>query len=265
MASLLRGAGFITGAASGIGKATAYSFARYGVTQLALADINLSAAQTTARELESSFLGVEVLPLNIDVAKEASVNEAVALTVRKFGRIDYAVNNAGIGGSGALSAEHSMEDWVRTMDVNLRGVWLSSRAEISVMLEQEKREDSPRHNRGVIINVASMYGIQAPSLNTPAVAYTTSKHGVVGLTRADAVGYAPKGIRINAICPGYVETPLVKSTMHTGVIQNEVAKIPIGRLASMDEIADHITFLASPLSSYMYGAAMIADGGFTAQ
>ncbi|KAL3430353.1 hypothetical protein BDV09DRAFT_199746 [Aspergillus tetrazonus] len=260
MKSLLRGAGFITGAASGIGRATAYSFARHGVTQLALADINLSAAQATAKDLESDFPGIEVLPLNIDVAKEASISKAVADVVRQFGRIDYAVNNAGIGGSGVLSAEHKVEDWIRTIDVNLHGVWLSSRAEIREMLTQDKREDSPRHNRGVIINVASMYGILAPSLNTPAVAYAASKHGVVGLTRADAVAYAPRGIRINAICPGYVETPLVKDTMHNGVVQKEVEKIPVGRLANMDEIGDHITFLASPLSSYMYGAAMMADG-----
>ncbi|KAL4738818.1 hypothetical protein BDV11DRAFT_170680 [Aspergillus similis] len=265
MTSLLRGVGFITGAASGIGRATAYSFARHGVTQLVLADINLSAAQATAKDLESGFPGVEVLPLNIDVAKETSINEAVADAVRQFGRIDYAVNNAGIGGSGALTAEHNVEDWIRTIDVNLHGVWLSSRAEIREMLTQEKRENLARHNRGVIINVASMYGILAPSLNTPAVAYAASKHGVVGLTRADAIAYAPRGIRINAICPGYVETPLVKSTMHTGVIQKEVEKTPVGRMASMDEIADHITFLASPLSSYMYGAAMVADGGFTIQ
>ncbi|KAL4908678.1 hypothetical protein BDW74DRAFT_166271 [Aspergillus multicolor] len=260
MASLLRGAGFITGAASGIGRATAISFAKHGATQLALADINLNAAEVTAKEIQSSFPRTEVLPLSLNVAKEDSINDAVKQTVSQFRRIDYAVNNAGIGGSGALSAKHDVEDWKRTIDVNLHGVWLSSRAEIRIMLEQEKREESPRHNRGVIINVASMYGILATSLNTPAVAYAASKHGVVGLTRADAVAYAPKGIRINAICPGYVETPLVQSTMHTGAIQREIEKIPIGRLASMEEIADHITFLASPLSSYMYGSAMVADG-----
>lgn len=119
---------------------------------------------------------------------------------------------------------------------------------------------SPRYNRGIIINVASMYGIVATSLNTPVVAYTASKHGVVGLTRADAIAYAPKGIRINAVCPGYVATPLVQGTMQSAVIQREIDKIPVGRMAEMEEIADHITFLASPLSSYMYGASMVADG-----
>lgn len=119
---------------------------------------------------------------------------------------------------------------------------------------------TPRYNRGVIINVASMYGIVATSLNTPVVAYTASKHGVIGLTRADAIAYASKGIRINAVCPGYVATPLIQGTMQSAVIQREIDKIPVGRLAEMEEIADHITFLASPMSSYMYGASMVADG-----
>ncbi|KAL4808012.1 hypothetical protein BDV18DRAFT_158132 [Aspergillus unguis] len=263
--ALLRGTGFITGAASGIGKATAFSFARHGVRQLAIADKNLSAAQDTAKELASSFSDIQVIPLGIDVGKEASINDAVRETADRFGRIDYAVNSAGISGSGDLSAEHDVKSWQKTMDVNLTGVWLSSRAEIRTMLNQEKAEETPRHNRGVIVNIASMFGTLAPSMNTPAIAYTASKHGVVGLTRADAISYAPLGIRINAICPGYVATPLVRGAMAGTAVQNEVHKTPIGRLADTDEIADHITFLASPMSSYMYGAAMVADGGFTIQ
>lgn len=112
----------------------------------------------------------------------------------------------------------------------------------------------------MIVNIASMYGTLATSLNTPAVAYTAAKHGVVGLTRADAIAYAPKGIRINAICPGYVTTPLIQNAMASTAIQNELAKVPAGRFAEVDEMADHISFLASPMSSYMYGAAMLADG-----
>lgn len=105
-----------------------------------------------------------------------------------------------------------------------------------------------------------MYGIVATSLNVPVVSYTAAKHGVIGLTRADAIAYATKGIRINAICPGYVDTPLIRSATQTETMQREIAKIPVNRLADVDEIADHITFLASPLSSYMYGSAMVADG-----
>lgn len=105
-----------------------------------------------------------------------------------------------------------------------------------------------------------MYGVVAPSPNIPAVAYTASKWGVIGLAQADAAAYSPKGIRINAICPGYVATPLVQSSTQTDVMQEETAKIPVGRVAEADEVADHIAFLASPMSSYMHGAAMVADG-----
>ncbi|KAL4951859.1 hypothetical protein BDW69DRAFT_196121 [Aspergillus filifer] len=265
MASLLRGAGFITGAASGIGKATAFSFARHGVNQLALADINLSAAETAAREIQTKFPDIEAIPLGLDVTNENSIRDAVAETRGTFGRIDYAVNNAGIGGAHDLSADHALKEWKRTLDIDLNGVWMCSREEIKVMLQQEKSQDSPRYNRGVIINVASMYGIVATSLNTPVVSYTAAKHGVIGLTRADAVAYAPRGIRINAMCPGYVATPLVQQVMGANVMQKEIDKVPVGRVASMEEIAEHIAFLASPMSSYMYGAAMVADGGFTIQ
>lgn len=105
-----------------------------------------------------------------------------------------------------------------------------------------------------------MYGLVATSQNAPVVSYTAAKHGVIGLTRADAIAYASQGVRINAVCPGYVATPLVKDTMPAEMMQREVAKIPAGRMAEMDEIADHITFLSSPLSSYMYGSAMVVDG-----
>ena len=108
-----------------------------------------------------------------------------------------------------------------------------------------------------------MYGIVGTPSNVPVVSYTAAKHGVIGLTRADAIAYAPKDIRINAICPGYVATPLVSKAMADGIMKAEIAKVPNGRIADMDEIADHITFLASPMSSYMHGAAMVADGYVT--
>ncbi|KAL3486874.1 hypothetical protein BJX62DRAFT_241560 [Aspergillus germanicus] len=266
MTSLLRGSAFITGAASGIGKATAYSFANHGIQRIALADINLPLAQETARTLERNFPHLQVLPLHLDVSSEKSIAEAITKTKTEFKRIDYAVNNAGISGSPALSAEHDVSSWRKTLDVNLTGVWMCSRAQIAAMLAQEKRpDDSERHNRGVIVNVASMYGLLATSLNTPAVAYTASKHGVVGLTRADAIAYADKGIRINAVCPGYVATPLLEGRMESGVVKREIAKIPMGRMATPEEIGDQIVVLASTLCSYVYGAAVVADGGFTIQ
>ncbi|KAJ5670853.1 uncharacterized protein N7477_006216 [Penicillium maclennaniae] len=218
----------------GIGKVTAYSFAKHGVHQLALADINLSAAQTAAREIQS-----------------------MAKTVGQFGRIDFAVKNAGIGRSMDLSAEHNVEEWSKTLDVDMT---LSSRAKIRVMLRQEKLKNSSPYYRGVIINLASIHALIATSLCVPVVTYTASKHRVIGFTWADAVLYAPNGIRINAMCPGYVATSLVQSIMQTDVIQKEIPKIPASRMVEMVEIADHITFLASPMSSYIYGAAMLADG-----
>lgn len=121
-------------------------------------------------------------------------------------------------------------------------------------------DSSPRYNRGVIVNVASMYGIVATSLDVPVVSYTAAKHGVIGLTKADALAYAPKGVRVNAICPGYVSTPLVVDTMPAEVREREISKTPAGRMADMNEVGDMITFLVSPMSSFMYGSALIGDG-----
>lgn len=264
--TLLKGTAFITGAASGIGKATAYALARHGITKLAILDINLEAAKKTSSEIRSHFNDkVDVLPLKLDVTKEQEVSDVVSEVVKQFGRIDVAVNNAGIGGAVAPSADHPYEEWKKTIDIDLNGVWLTSKAEIRQMLKQEPYEDSPRHFRGTIINIASMYGIIGTSLNTPVVSYTAAKHGVVGLTKADAIAYAPHRIKINALCPGYVRTPLVEASVEGGVMQKEVERTPIGRMASMEEMGDHVVLLASPLSSFMAGSAMVADGGFTVQ
>lgn len=134
------------------------------------------------------------------------------------------------------------------------------------MLKQEKLSDSYRSYRGSIVNTASMYGIVGPSLNVPSTAYATSKHAVIGLTKADAVAFASRGIKINALCPGYVATPLVMSSMNVGsVMDDERVKVPVQRLATMEEIGDCVAFLHSEASSYMVGASLIADGGFTIQ
>ncbi|KPI41034.1 3-oxoacyl-[acyl-carrier-protein] FabG [Cyphellophora attinorum] len=278
MASLLKGVGFVTGAAAGvltcypartsaedpepsltqsvgIGKATAQSFVRHGVRRLAIGDINLPALKETASDLKLQYPDLEVVPLELDTSSESLVDKSIADTVKHFGRIDYAVNNAGIAGKAWRSADSDLEGWNKTVDVNLTGVWLCSRAQIRAMLKQNPLEASPRFNRGVIINVASMYGIIGTPLEVGAVVYTATKHGVVGMTKADAIAYAGENIRINAICPGYVATPLLKSA----------AAEAWQRLAEMDEIGDSITYMASPLSSFMYGSAMVVDGGYTIQ
>jgi len=265
--SLLKGVAFITGAASGIGKATAYSLARHGITKLAITDINLAAAEKTASTLKSDLGGhIHVLPLKLDVTNEQAVAETVSTIVKEFGRIDVAVNNAGVGGPAVPSADHPYEEWKKTLDIDLNGVWLTSREEIRQMLKQEPLvPSSPRHPRGTIVNIASMYGIVATNLNTPVVSYTAAKHGVVGLTKADAVAYAPRGIKINALCPGYVLTPLMQEHMKGEMMQKELEKTPMGRMATMEEMGDHVVMLASPLGSFMCGAALVADGGFTVQ
>jgi NAD(P)-dependent dehydrogenase (short-subunit alcohol dehydrogenase family) len=209
---------------------------------------------------------VSIKEIELDVSNEAAVNDSVEQTVKEFGRIDYALNNAGIGGSLNTTNNIELSDFQRVLAVNTTGVWLCQRAQIRQMLKQEKLNDSVRSYRGSIVNTASMYGVVGPSLNVPSTAYATSKHAVVGLTRADAIAFAGKGIKINALCPGYVATPLVMNSMNSGsVMDDERIKVPLQRLADMDEIGDLVAFLHSEASSYMIGATLVADGGFTIQ
>lgn len=209
---------------------------------------------------------MSIKEIELDVSNEAAVNDSVEQTVKEFGRIDYALNNAGIGGSLNTTNNIELSDFQRVLAVNTTGVWLCQRAQIRQMLKQEKLNDSVRSYRGSIVNTASMYGVVGPSLNVPSTAYATSKHAVVGLTRADAIAFAGKGIKINALCPGYVATPLVMSSMNSGsVMDDERIKVPLQRLADMDEIGDLVAFLHSEASSYVIGATLVADGGFTIQ
>ncbi|ROT36337.1 3-oxoacyl-reductase [Sodiomyces alkalinus F11] len=266
MATLLRGTAFITGAASGIGKYTSLAFARHGIKNLALSDINTTALSASVAELRQQFPTVQVLELPIDVQKADQVRDGVAETVKRFGRLDIAVNNAGIGGSGRATHEIDEAEFARVVDVDLHGVWRCQHEELKVMINQE--DLGPRQGRGRIINVASMYGLVAPCHYHSHTAYATAKHGVLGLTRGDANTYGPKNIRINAICPGYVETPLVLSAMSQAPdapLGRDIQRTPFQRMAKMEEVADCITFMASEMSSFMQGAALVADGGYTIQ
>ncbi|KAF2261198.1 oxidoreductase ucpA [Lojkania enalia] len=269
MAFALRGVAYITGAGSGIGQYAAYSLARQGVRSFALLDRN--PVTKTASELKKTYADISIKEIEIDVANEAAVNDSIAQAVKEFGRIDYALNNAGIGGMLATTDQIPRDDFERVLAVNATGVWLCQRAQIRQMLQQEKLSNTIRSYRGSIVNVASMYGVIGPTLNVPSTAYSTSKHAVVGLTRADGVAFAPKGIKINAICPGYVLTPLVQDTMDKegsaggNIMDIERRKVPLERFARMDEIGDAISYLLSDASSYMIGAAMVVDGGFSIQ
>ncbi|KAH7153040.1 hypothetical protein EDB81DRAFT_790341 [Dactylonectria macrodidyma] len=264
MTSLLRGSAFITGAASGIGYQTAVAFASHGVTKLALADVNLKTLEASCATLRERFPDVQIIALHIDVRDAAQVKEGITKAVAEFGRLDIAVNNAGIGGSGRQTHEIEDDEWIRIVDVNLQGVYRCQKEELGIMVNQE--DLGPREGRGRIINVASMLGIVSPCNNMHHTAYSTSKHGVIGLTKSDANSYGSLGIRINAICPGYVATPLLVESMSRdpdAPLAKDVARTPLGRLAEIEEIADSIVLLASPMSSYMQGASMIVDGGFT--
>jgi NAD(P)-dependent dehydrogenase (short-subunit alcohol dehydrogenase family) len=247
---------------SGIGQHTVYSLARQGVRSFALLD--RASITTTVSELKKIAPDISIKQFELDVTDEKAVDDSIAQTVKEFGRLDYAVNNAGIGGSMNTSDHVPKDDFENVMAVNTTAVWMCQRAQIRQMLKQEKLTDSYRSYRGSIVNVASMYGLVAPPLNVPATAYATSKHAVVGLTRADALAFAHKGIKINAIAPGYVMTPLVVKHMSQGdMMESERKKVPVHRYSDMEEIGDCIAFLHTDAASYMVGSTLVADGGYT--
>ncbi|KAI1859653.1 uncharacterized protein JN550_011848 [Neoarthrinium moseri] len=266
MGSLLRGTAFITGAASGIGQYTALSLAKYGIQRLALADLNTKGLASSIKALKDQHPSIDVLPLPMNVQNAAEVRSSVLEAVKKYGRLDIAVNSAGIGGSGNKTHEIDEEEFARVVDVDLHGVWRCQKEQISAMLKQE--DLGPREGRGRIINVASMFGLVAPGTYMSHTAYTAAKHGVIGLTKGDGNTYGPYGIRINAICPGYVATPLLVHSMDQtpdSPLTRDIAKTPLKRVAQMEEVGDAIAFLASPLSSFMQSSALVADGGFIAE
>jgi NAD(P)-dependent dehydrogenase (short-subunit alcohol dehydrogenase family) len=242
----------ITGAASGIGRATALAFARAGAS-VAVADWDEAGTKETVRQI--SALGGKAIAIKADVSDPAQVDAMVAQTVTVFGRLDVACNNAGIGGALAPTADYPIDEWDKVISINLRGVWLCMRAELPHLLKQG----------GAIVNVASILGTVAFA---NASAYTAAKHGVVGLTKVAALEYSAKGVRVNAICPGFIETPMLEKA---GLLDDPVAKQgligvhPIGRLGTSEEIAETIVWMASPAASFITGAAVLADGGYCVQ
>ncbi|KAI1849388.1 hypothetical protein JX266_004883 [Neoarthrinium moseri] len=264
MAHLLSGTAFITGAAQGIGLHTALAFANHGIQGLALSDTNDEVLTKSIRDIKEKYPDIEVLQLHVDVRDEKQVQSGIAETVKKFGRLDIAVNNAGIRGPTTNTDGVSEEDFSNLVDINLSGVWRCQREELRVMKNQDDK--GPRQGRGRIINIASIFGLFGAPNGLPHTAYIAAKHGVVGLTKADAVIYGRQGIRINAICPSFTRTALLDSILAQGdetPLASELKRSALGRAAKVEEIADCIAFLASPMSSYMQGASLVADGGFT--
>ena len=236
---------FITGGNSGIGKACALKATAEGAN-VVIADLASADHEATLKEL--SALGGEHLFVPIDVGNPDSVKAAVAATVQRFGRLDIALNNAGIGGP--YSGIHDMPDavWQRIIDINLTGVFYCVKHELLQFLKQ---------GGGVIVNMASLAGLKAEHGLAP---YTAAKHGVLGLTQNIAVQYGEQHIRANAICPYYIETPLIHQAPEA-VRLSWIAATPMKRLGQPDEVAKAFIYLASDDSSYCNGTQLILDGG----
>ncbi|MEV4207009.1 SDR family oxidoreductase [Nocardia salmonicida] len=243
---------FVTGAASGMGLATATAFARAGAA-VTLTDVDDAALETAAAELRAA--GHQVLTVHCDVSDEDQVAAAVAETVATFGRLDLAYNNAGIQSPTVDAADEPGEVFDRVTGINLRGVWACMKHELAQMREQ---------GSGAIVNCSSLGGL----VGLPGrAAYHGAKHGVIGLTRSAALEYAPRGIRVNAICPGTIETPMVTKMFDSGDLDpaQAAADEPIGRLGTAEEMAAAVLWLCSPGASYVIGVALPVDGGYTAR
>jgi NAD(P)-dependent dehydrogenase (short-subunit alcohol dehydrogenase family) len=241
---------FVTGAASGIGRATAVAFARKGAN-VVVADIDQGGNQETVRMIED--LGGQALPVSCDVTRGADVQSALNKTVERFGRLDYAFNNAGAEQQPKPTADITEDEWDRIITINLRSVFLCLKYEIPLMLQ---------HGGGAIVNTSSGAGIKVFGRGA---AYAAAKHGVVGLTKDAALDYASSNIRINAICPGIIDTEMMDR--FTGGTPEErhrvIAQEPIGRMGRPDEIAATVVWLCSDAASFVTGHAMVADGGQT--
>jgi NAD(P)-dependent dehydrogenase (short-subunit alcohol dehydrogenase family) len=242
----------VTGAASGMGLTTAQAFAQAGAS-VVLADLDNERTRAAADELTSA--GHPALGVPCDVSSEADVAALVAAAVDRFGRVDMAFNNAGIMVPPSDAADESIDVFERVQAVNLRGVWACMKHELAQMRTQ---------GSGAIVNCSSLGGL----VGLPGrAAYHASKHGVIGLTRSAALEYAPRGIRINAICPGTIETPMVADMISNGELELDaaIANQPIGRLGQPKEIADAVLWLCSRGASFVVGVALPVDGGYTAQ
>lgn len=239
----------VTGAGSGIGRATALHFAHFGA-KVVVSDINLEKAQKVADEIVTNF--GESLPIKANVAQYEEVENLIQHTVTAFGQLDVLVNNAGIGPKQLLkTAEHTLDDWEAVIAVNQTGVFYGMKLALQQMLKQ---------GFGNIVNVASLAGLKA-SLNN--LSYSASKFAVVGMTKSAALEYAKTGIRINAVCPGYTESALLDKLLSARPDMDAMLKsiIPMKRYGDAKEIADAIVWLASDQTKFMTGQTLILDGG----
>ena len=239
----------ITGAGSGIGKAAAELFAKEGA-KVVVSDINEANGKSAVDEIKKN--GGEAFFIKADSSKPEDNEALVKQTVEKYGALDIAVNNAGIGGPLAMTGEYPIDGWQKVIGINLSGVFYGLRYQIPAMLEKG----------GSIVNIASILGSAGTKLSP---AYVAAKHGVLGLTKAAALEYADKNIRINSVGPGYIKTPLIMNSLDKNALDALVGLHPMGRLGESEEIAELILWLASPKSSFVTGSYYPADGGYLAQ
>jgi NAD(P)-dependent dehydrogenase (short-subunit alcohol dehydrogenase family) len=243
----------VTGAASGIGRATTELLAGMGAAVVA-SDIDADAGGSGAAALADA--GARVRFVAADVAEEDGVAAAVAEARAAFGRLDAAANCAGVGAGHAMTHEYPVEAWDRIVAVNLRGTWLSMRAEIEAMLAAGAG--------GAIVNVSSTLGLRGSPFGAP---YSASKHAVLGLTRTAAIEYAPHGIRVNAVCPGAIDTPMMDETFarFPGFRERLTGFVPMGRMGAAGEVAAAIAWLLSDAASFVTGEAVTVEGGLLAR
>lgn len=240
----------VTGAGSGIGAAIARDLAAGGA-QVIVADLDETAAVEVARQITDGGGSAEAFAVN--VADPAKVEEMVARSVDRFGGLDLAVNNAGIGGASAMLADYPLDGWQKVIDVNLNGVFYGMKYQIAAMLET---------GGGSIVNMSSILGSVGFAT---AGAYVAAKHALLGLTRTAALEYAAKSIRVNAVGPGFIDTPLLSKNLDKATIASVAALHPVGRLGRPAEVSALTCFLLSDRASFINGSYHLVDGGYTAQ
>lgn len=238
---------FVTGAGSGIGRATAVAFAAEGA-RIAILDRTAEALRETEAAVKGA--GGEVLAITCDVSAPEQVEAAVARVIERFGRLDVAFNNAGVENEPTPLHEIELQEWERILNINLRGTFVCMKHEIAQMVRQ---------GGGVVVNTSSGAGIRGVPGGS---AYTASKHAIIGMTRSAALDYAKQNIRVNAVLPGNIATPMM-DRFTGGDIQKAIDLEPVGRLGKPEEIAEAVLWMCSDLGGFVTGSAIVVDGGWS--
>jgi len=242
----------VTGASSGIGQASALAFAREGA-RVVVAARRIQQGEETVQMIRRN--GGDAIFVKTDVSNPAEAESLIRATVETYGRLDFALNNAGTPGPLVPAADLDEQEWDFIINTNLKGLWLCLKHEIAFMVKQ---------GGGSIVNMSSVLGLYGTSLG--ASAYVASKHAIIGLTKATALEYAKHGLRINAVCPGFVETALIDVVTSNPVAKElTIAAHPVGRLGTPEEIAEAVIWLCSDAASFVTGHSMVIDGGYSAQ